>query len=106
MAEISITEYLRQAEDDRANTLRTGEEPALKTATVTSSGGSAQYTFDPRTRFVLIEPDGAVRIQFAVDNNPVANGQSPKKAANSAQFFGLRQSNVPAGGWKMAYING
>lgn len=89
MAEVGITGYNRIARDGEGNIIAAGEEPALYHTVVAIPGTSDP--FPAGVRFILAEYDQECRSH--IDKNPDATGK-PKKAAGSAQFFGLREAGL------------
>lgn len=88
MATVYITEYARQARDDRGQPINAGEEPPLAVQTVAIGGASVQSaTLNAKTRFVRVHTDAICSILFGSD--PTATAASPRFSANQTEYFGV-----------------
>lgn len=96
MAVLYITEYARQAKDNRGQAINAGEEPALAHQTVAIGAGSAQSAnLNAKTRFVRVHTDAICSIKFG--SNPTAVATEERLAANQTEYFGVIEESVAAG---------
>jgi hypothetical protein len=87
---LDITEYRELATDSFGHPIPTGVEPANAQHQVAITGGSVQSSgLAVGTRLVRLHTDVACRVEFG--KNPTATSASKRLAANSTEFFGVRQ---------------
>lgn len=99
MAKVYITEYARQAKDNRGQPILAGEEPPVATQTVAIGGASAQSAaLNAKTAFVRIHTDAICSILMGTD--PTATADSPRFGANQTEYFAV----VPNTAMKAAVI--
>ena len=92
---VDITEYNQLATDHIGRVVAAGQEPRRTNQQVTAGGVSAQSAaFGDGTKFVRVHTDAAIRIEFGL--NPTAAATSPRMAAGSTEFFGVRAGDKAA----------
>ena len=75
--------------------IQAGDEPAVATQTVPIGAGSLQsVAFNPNTRFVRVHTDAICSVLFGAD--PTATAASPRMAAGSTEFFGVKPGHKVA----------
>lgn len=98
MAVAYITEYAELGRDNNARTIPVGQEPPVATQTVSIGGSSTQSAaFNSKTAFIRVHVDAICSLSFGA--NPTADASSPRMAANTTEFFGVRD------GQKLAVIS-
>ena len=88
MAVVFISEYdVMPVLDGRS--IPTGAEPAIVQQTVAIGAGSLQSAaFNSQTKFVRVHTDAICSYNFGL--NPTATAVTPRLAANSTEFFGVK----------------
>lgn len=98
MAKVYITEYARQAMDNRGQAINAPEEPPVAVQVVAIGVEAKSSAFNAKTTYVRIHADAICSILFGV--NPTADANSPRMAANQTEYFAF----VPATGMKVSVI--
>ncbi len=102
MSIFSVREYARLAKDSNGHGIPVGEEPAIATQVITTSGVSQNLSaFQESTRFILIGCDGICN--WAIGTAPTAAvGAAGRLAADEHLFLGVAGLKAPL---KIAVIN-
>ena len=88
MATVYISEYVSPPVVT-GKFINVGDEPAIATQTVAISAGSLQSAaFGANTRFIRVHADAICSVLFGTA--PVATAASPRMAANTTEFFGVK----------------
>lgn len=95
MGKLYITEYVRQAKDNRGQAIAAGEEPAIAIQTVTYTTSTQSAALNSKTRFVRVHTDAICSILFSA--NPTATTDHTRLPANQTEFFGVTEESVRAG---------
>jgi hypothetical protein len=91
MATLHVTEYAALAEDQQGHMMAVAAEPAVASQTVTYTTTTQSSAFNPGTRYVYLQSDGA-KAYVSFGTNPTATVGSNLIVADDGRFFG-----VPAG---------
>lgn len=95
MSVFTVREYDALAKDANGHGIPAGQEPAIATQVITTSGVSQDLNaFQERTRFILIGCDGICN--WAIGASPTAAaGDAGRLAADEHLFFGVAGSKTP-----------
>jgi len=104
MTSLYITEYARQAKDNRGQPIAAGEEPYLATQKVGNAGASTRSAvFNVKTRFIRLHADSICSYKVGVGAQTATTGD-PRLAANQTEYFGVIEEQAKGGTLEVATV--
>ena len=104
MSFLYITEYARQAKDNRGQTIAAGEEPSLVVQRVVNTGASARSAaLNAKTRFVRLHADSICSYRVGLGAQTAVVGDS-RMAAGQTEYFGVIEEQAKSGALEIATV--